>query len=76
MTIKTAGELKREFSFVKALHLPKTEKVPLVKAIREGISRIEMAAIKDMAFPFAEVYVARELLAHVDKWLEGAGVEV
>lgn len=72
MSIKTADELARDWSSIKGQRIPKSEKVPRVKAIREGIRQIELAAVRDMGYPFSEVQKARDLLEPVDKWLEAA----
>lgn len=72
--MKTAEELKRDWSSIKQTRIPKLSKVPKVLEIRRGIREIELAAVKNYYFPFHEVQKARELLAEIDTWLRGAGV--
>lgn len=71
--MRTAQDLMMEWSSIKSNRARKTEKVAKVLAVRSGISAIEMAALRDMTFPFYEVQKARDLLIDIDEWLKGAG---
>lgn len=67
--MKTIRDLQVEFSAVKSKRLPRVEKLPLVQAIRVGVSAIERAAASDFSFPLEEIQKVRGFLIELDDYL-------
>ncbi len=54
----------------------KTDKVPLVQAVKAELAEIDKRAASDFSFPLHEVQASGALCQKIDEWLRGAGVEV
>lgn len=67
--MKTVRDLKREFSDIKSKRLPRTDKMPFVKAIRGGVQQIEIAAARNFSFPLDEIQKAKAFLIELDDYL-------
>lgn len=67
--MKSVNEMEREFSNIKSKRIPRSEKLPLVRAIRGGVQSIELAAAQDFSFPLSEIQKARAFLIALDDYL-------